>query len=113
MRRVDRLALAALGLTGCMRIYPDPELPDVTVLWGEQDCRDGTGNVAITLTGVDTPSTATTTVPCTDHTVAFPMSHASASTSRARSSILPATCSARRRATSICATASTRRPGCT
>lgn len=72
MRRVDRFALAALGLTGCMRIYPDPELPDVTVVWGDQDCRDGTGNVAITLTGVDTPSTATTTVPCTDHTVAFP-----------------------------------------
>ena len=71
MRRAE-LVIAALGLTGCMKIYPDPELPDVTVTWGEQDCRDGTGNVAVTLTGIDAASTTTSSVPCTDLTVVFP-----------------------------------------
>jgi hypothetical protein len=70
LRRAE-LVILALALTGCMKIYPDPELPDVTAMWQEQDCRDGSGNVAITLTGVDTDSTTTSTVPCKDLTVTF------------------------------------------
>ncbi len=54
-----------------MRIYPDPELPDVKVEWGEQDCRDGNFNVAVTLKGIDTESTETVTVPCADLKMAF------------------------------------------
>jgi hypothetical protein len=72
LRRAE-LVIAALGLAGCMKIYPDPELPDVKVDWGEQDCREATtSTVAVTLTGLDSDSTTTTTVPCTDLTVAFP-----------------------------------------
>ena len=71
MRRAE-LLIVTMTLGGCMRIYPDPELPDVTVTWFEQDCRDGAVAVAITLTGLDTPSTVTTTVPCADLTVEFP-----------------------------------------
>jgi hypothetical protein len=48
--------LAALGLSGCMKIYPDPELPDVKVEWFENDCVEGTGDVSLVLTGVDDPS---------------------------------------------------------
>lgn len=62
-------ALAASG--GCMRIYPDPELPDIEVTWGEQDCRAGTGDVAVTVTGIDADSTVTSTVPCRDLAVTF------------------------------------------
>ncbi len=69
MRRAELIAVLMLG--GCMRIYPDPELPDVEVEWGDQDCRGTTGSVALTLTGVDSPSTATITVPCTDLTATF------------------------------------------
>ena len=71
MRRAE-LVILALAISGCMKIYPDPELPDITVTWGDQDCRDGSGNVAVTLTGLDADSTTTTTVRCKDLTVAFP-----------------------------------------
>lgn len=66
-----RASLVIAALTGCMKIYPDPELPDVEVTWGDQDCRDGTGDVRVTLTGLDKDSTTTATVPCTDHVVHF------------------------------------------
>lgn len=66
MRRAELLVLAA-GLGGCMKIYPDPELPDVTVDWGADDCRQTTRDVVVTLTGLDDESsTRTETVPCTD-----------------------------------------------
>src|SRR5262249_45758768 len=55
LRRSDLLVLA--GLAGCMRIYPDPELPDLTVEWDEFECMDATADIAITVTGVDTPTT--------------------------------------------------------
>jgi hypothetical protein len=71
LRRAE-LVIIALGLTGCMKIYPDPELPDVKVSWGDQDCRDNTRDVAVTLTGLDTESTTTTTVACADLTASFP-----------------------------------------
>jgi len=50
-----------------MKIYPDPELPDVLVEWSEPDCRANTPTVAVTLTGLDNPaSTSTINVACTD-----------------------------------------------
>ena len=71
MRRADVLitvALASLALGGCMRIYPDPELPDVVTQWDEIDCRPGTGKVVVALVG----STRTeVTVPCSDLGVTF------------------------------------------
>jgi hypothetical protein len=36
-----------------MKIYPDPELPDIEVEWYDGDCRDGTGDVKLTLSGLD------------------------------------------------------------
>lgn len=55
-----------------MRIYPDPELPDVDVEWFEGDCRPGTGDVAISLIGVDDPALRTdVTVPCADLQATF------------------------------------------
>jgi hypothetical protein len=52
--RIELIAcLAALALGGCMKIYPDPELPDVEVEWYEGDCFDGAGDIVLTLSGVD------------------------------------------------------------
>ncbi|HUS28810.1 MAG TPA: hypothetical protein VMZ53_09875 [Kofleriaceae bacterium] len=49
--------LVVVALTGCMRIYPDPELPDVEVEWYEGDCdQPGIGDVSIELTGIDDPT---------------------------------------------------------
>jgi hypothetical protein len=50
--RIELIACVAV-LGGCMKIYPDPELPDIEVEWYEGDCRDGSGNVSLTLTGID------------------------------------------------------------
>lgn len=49
-----------------MRIYPDPELPDVSVEWLTDDCRNGDETVTLTIDGVDSPSHLEVTVPCTD-----------------------------------------------
>jgi hypothetical protein len=40
-------------LSACMRIYPDPELPDLKVEWREDDCRAGTSDVTVTLDSMD------------------------------------------------------------
>jgi hypothetical protein len=61
--------VAALG--GCMKIYPDPELPDVTIEWTELDCRDGTFDVVLALIG-DDGTRSETTVPCSDLSAKFP-----------------------------------------
>jgi hypothetical protein len=51
LRRTDRrIAIAAL-LAGCMRIYPDLELPDLEVSWYIEDCADT--ELALALIGVD------------------------------------------------------------
>src|SRR5262245_58772409 len=75
LRRADPvvgvLVALALALGGCMRIYQDSELPDVSARWGEPDCGGGTGNVALTLRGVDTPSTVELSVPCTEYGATF------------------------------------------
>ncbi len=55
-----------------MKIYPDPELPDIEVEWFEGDCRDGGGEVDISLMGVDNTSfRADQTLPCLDVHAAF------------------------------------------
>lgn len=71
MRRGDVLvavAVASLTLGGCMRIYPDPELPDVVTEWSDVDCRPGTGNVVVALIGT---TRTEVTVPCADLGVTF------------------------------------------
>ncbi len=56
-----------------MRIYPDSELPDVEVEWFELDCRDGGGEVDISLIGIDDTSfRVERTLPCLDVKTAFP-----------------------------------------
>lgn len=58
-------------LAGCMRIYPDPELPDVRVEWFEDDCRPGTGNIAMALIAVETDARIEVTVPCANLAASF------------------------------------------
>ena len=70
MRRVELLALASVA--GCMRIYPDSELPDLKVTWDDFDCTDSVTDIGVVVTGVDTPATVLMqTVPCTDLEVKF------------------------------------------
>src|SRR5262245_17907644 len=48
-----------------MKIYPDPELPDLEVTWFDE-CEAG-AEVALTVTGIDTPATQLEmVVPCAD-----------------------------------------------
>lgn len=64
MRRTSLLLGGVLA--GCMRIYADPELPDIKVQWNDTSCRDGIGDVEITLTSLDSDIKLTSTVACTD-----------------------------------------------
>ena len=68
MRRAELAVVAllvALGAPGCMKIYPDPELPDVDIEWYDGDCAEGTGDVSIVMTGVDDATERhEVTVPC-------------------------------------------------
>jgi hypothetical protein len=54
-----------------MRIYPDPELPDVVVEWfTESDCSDDSDRVVVSLSTVDPPAeVGMATVPCRDGSV--------------------------------------------
>jgi hypothetical protein len=54
-----------------MRIYPDSELPDLTVSWDAASCRANIGDVAIIATGVDQPADLEARVPCADGMVVF------------------------------------------
>lgn len=54
-----------------MRIYPDPELPDVSVEWLDQDCRNGDEMVTLTLDGMDSTTHTELAVPCTDIKTVF------------------------------------------
>jgi hypothetical protein len=54
-----------------MRIYPDPELPDVSVEWIDQDCRKGDEMVTVTLDGIDSMTHAEVAVPCTELKAVF------------------------------------------
>src|SRR5215213_2108771 len=48
---IEVLCIALLA--GCMKIYPDPELPDIEVQWSVQSCPSENAMVSITLEGVD------------------------------------------------------------
>ena len=48
-----------------MRIYPDPELPDVDVEWLAEDCRAGDEMVYLALDGLDSTTHIEMTVACT------------------------------------------------
>lgn len=56
-----------------MKIYPDPELPDLEVQWSDFDCEEKMGtDVALALVGVDTPSfRRDLAVACADQKVTF------------------------------------------
>jgi hypothetical protein len=72
--RIDRLAGVALALVllaSCMRIYPDPELPDVVVSWFADECDQDTGDVVVALVGVDHSSRVEMTSACTDNELTF------------------------------------------
>lgn len=75
MSRTERWAVAAvaLALGGCMRIYPDPELPDVVVEWhAEADCLDDGDRVLVSLSTADpVAEVGLAAVPCRDATVRF------------------------------------------
>jgi hypothetical protein len=71
LRRAELVAILAVVLGGCMRIYPDPELPDVEVTWFEDDCAPGRGNVTMTLIGLDSETRVPLTVPCSDVKATF------------------------------------------
>jgi hypothetical protein len=65
--------LGALGLGGCMRIYPDPELPDVVVKWDpEFTCEEDDERVVVSLSSIEPAAeVGTATVPCGDGSVRF------------------------------------------
>jgi hypothetical protein len=54
-----------------MRIYPDPELPDVKIEWVEDDCRDAVRDVSVTLTSMDSDLVFDERVSCQATTMAF------------------------------------------
>lgn len=73
--RGDRWAAVAIALAlgGCMRIYPDPELPDVLVEWSvEFECSEDTERVVVSLSAIDPAAeVGMVTVPCGDAGVRF------------------------------------------
>lgn len=78
MSRGERWAAAALGLAlgGCMRIYPDPELPDVVLGWPTGlECVDDGDRIVASLSAGDPagdPATALeATAPCRDGSLRF------------------------------------------
>jgi hypothetical protein len=50
------IVVCVAALAGCMKIYPDPELPDIDVEWYDGDCGSDSDTVLLTLVGVDDPS---------------------------------------------------------
>ncbi len=54
-----------------MRIYPDPELPDVKVEWIAEDCRAGDEIVALTLDSKDSTDHRELSVACTELKASF------------------------------------------
>lgn len=56
-----------------MRIYPDPELPDVVVEWQSEACEEDSDRVATTLSTIDPEAeVATITAPCADREATLP-----------------------------------------
>jgi hypothetical protein len=54
-----------------MRIYPDPELPDVKVEWIAEDCRAGDEIVALTLDSKDSTDHRELSIACTELKATF------------------------------------------
>jgi len=70
----SKFLIISLGLlTGCLRIYPDPELPDVEITWFDGDCMQAMATkVSVSLTGIDDPSQhADAEVACSDQKMTF------------------------------------------
>lgn len=59
---MTQLALILVALGGCMRIYPDPELPDIT-LEMNADCEAGT-EIILNLVAVDDGTVTQQILPC-------------------------------------------------
>lgn len=61
-------ASLVICLVGCMKIYPDPELPDVRVDWfADQNCKAPDDIVGVTLrAAASEPVTREASAPCTD-----------------------------------------------
>lgn len=72
-RRAAASCAVVLALGGCMRIYPDPDLPDVVIEWSDTDCVEGSARVRLSLHPADAPSTVSgmLTVPCADRKASF------------------------------------------
>ena len=75
MFRGDRWAAAVvigLAIGGCMRIYPDPELPDIVLEWpAELECAEDGDRVVASLTAADPASALEVTAPCRDGSLRF------------------------------------------
>lgn len=54
-----------------MRIYPDPDLPDLTVSWFKENCEEDAGDVVVELVGVDDGSRLEMTTTCSGPDVMF------------------------------------------
>jgi hypothetical protein len=72
LRRAELLLLLCVALGGCMKIYPDPELPDIEVFWYVDQCKPGSGDVLVVLDGIDDPAVhVERSVPCMDAKLEF------------------------------------------
>lgn len=63
MRRSALVCLLCVSL-GCMRIYPDPELPDLDVFWYADDCSEATPEILFTFTSLEDGSTFERSAAC-------------------------------------------------
>jgi hypothetical protein len=75
LSRGDRWAAVAIALAlgGCMRIYPDPELPDIVVEWfADFDCSADSDRVVVALSTSDpVGEVGRAAVPCRDGSLRF------------------------------------------
>lgn len=73
LRLTDSIAIfAACVVAGaCMKIYPDPELPDLEVEWFGEECSEDTPTVRVTVAGTDNATRVEQLVPCTDSKYTF------------------------------------------
>jgi hypothetical protein len=70
---IARVALLVLvvGLSGCMRIYADTELPDLAVRWSTFDCEPEMPDLELTLRKLDGTTVDVRTVACSDLALTF------------------------------------------
>lgn len=65
------LAVPAVLGGGCMKIYPDDELPDIVASWEDFDCREGTGDVRVAMRDFEGGVVSEVTVACSALLVRF------------------------------------------